>query len=86
MLLRLLKIVHHQIGFADVLVRSLVPGVEAQRLVVVLEREVEVSGFAPGVAEVVLRVGVVGVARGNPLEAVEAVFQFPASTAFLPLS
>src|SRR5207302_2285763 len=63
-LLGLRKIVHHEIGLADVLVRSPVPGVEAQRLVVVLERKVEVAGLAPGVAEVILRVGVVRFARG----------------------
>src|SRR6266852_1584794 len=76
-LLRLRKIVRHQIGFADVLVRSLVPRVEAQRLVVVLECKVEVAGLAPGVAEVILRVGVVRFARGNPLEAVEGRFPVP---------
>src|SRR3979490_2345512 len=65
-LLRLRKVVHHKQGYPDVLVRSPVLGIEAQRLVVVLERVVEISGFAPGVAEVILRVGVVRVARGNP--------------------
>jgi hypothetical protein len=51
MLLGLRQVVHHQVGFADVLVGSAMPGVEAQRRPVVRERLVEPSEISIGVAE-----------------------------------
>ncbi len=65
------EVVRHQIRFADVLVRAAVPGVELERALVMLEREVELTRVPVGVAEIVLDIGIAGVAerrRGKRLD------------------
>src|SRR2546425_4328658 len=57
------EIVPHQVRFADVLVRTAVPGIELQRPLVMLEGELELPALAVRVAEVVLDVRVARVAQ-----------------------
>lgn len=65
-LLGTLQVAFHEIGFADVFVRAAVSWVERKSLPVVLEREIELAGFAIGEAQVVLDIGVIRVApRGQ---------------------
>src|SRR5947209_135184 len=65
------QVVDDEIGFAGVLVRAAMPGIELQRPLVVLEGEIELPALSVRVAEVVLDVRVARVAqrcRGQPLD------------------
>ena len=63
MLLRLGQVIDDQIGLAHVLVRAPMPGIEHERALVMLERELELPRVAIRVAEVVLDVGVARVTK-----------------------
>src|SRR5947199_3238887 len=52
------QVVDDEIGFAGVLVRAAMPGIELQRPLVVLEGEIELPALSVRVAEVVLDVRV----------------------------
>src|SRR2546425_9208144 len=56
------QVVDDEIGFAGVLVRAAMTGIELQRPLVVLERQLEAAGVAIRIAEVILEVGVARVA------------------------
>ncbi len=62
MLLGAREVADHQVGLARVLVGAAVARIQLERAPVVLERGVELSEIAVGVPEVVLQVGIVGVA------------------------
>src|SRR5207247_8487077 len=66
-LLGLRQVAHQQVGLADVLVSAAVARVELERSLVVFERGVELTEMPVREPEVVLQVGVLGVAqRGLP--------------------
>ena len=58
-----------QIRLADVFVRATMARVKRDRLLVMLERQVEALQVAVGVAQVVVQVGIFGIADGSFLEA-----------------
>lgn len=51
LLFRLREVVLHQVQLTELLARAAVPGIERQRLFVVLQRDAEVAGIALGVAQ-----------------------------------
>ena len=66
-----LRIAYAVSGQGYPLVRAAVPGVELERAPVMLEREVELTRVPVGVAEIVLDIGIAGVAerrRGKRLD------------------
>ncbi len=60
--LRALHVTFEKIGFPHVLMRTAVPRIERESAIIVVECEIELSCFAVSVAEVILDVGITGIA------------------------
>src|SRR5882762_9449553 len=88
MLLGLGQVGGQQVGLADVLVCVLVLGIELERLVVMIERLIELAGLAIGVAEEVVRIRIVGVGSNGFREQIDRlvpVLRFHGFFAFLEI-
>jgi hypothetical protein len=55
-------ITKHQVGFTEVLVRAAVPRIDPQCLLVVPHRRVELPQTAVSIAEIILNIGIAGIA------------------------
>ena len=65
------EIALHQIGFTEVFVRAAVPRIERQSLLIVLHCRIELPQTAIGVAEIVLDIGIAGIAKPGRRECLD---------------